>query len=77
MTLWEKISLAWKTAWEGIKVPWKKCWEAFKEALISFCVMVGKVCLGFFTLIWNTLEASIKTIGILCFDWLIEWIRRW
>lgn len=72
----EKIKQAWKTALANMGKPWKNFWTTLKTALVSFLTVMGKAIWGLFSAVLESVVAFIKTVGILCFNWLIELIKN-
>lgn len=59
------------------KKPWKQCWESFKETLLNFIAALATFVWGIIQLVFQTLVAFIKSVGIILFGWLIDWVKRW
>lgn len=75
--MWNKIKLAWQTAYESVKKPWKECWESFKTAVINFVCSLGLFVWGIVQLVFQVLLAFIKSAGIIVYDSLANFIKRW
>lgn len=75
--MWNKIKEAWKSAIDSIKGPWKDCWEAFKAGIVNVVACIALFVWGVIKLVFQALLAFVKSVGILLFNWLIEWIKRW
>lgn len=75
--MWEKIKTAWETAYDMTKKPWKQCWESFKGTLLNFIAALATFVWGIIQIVFQTLVAFIKSVGIILFGWLIDWVKRW
>ena len=74
--MWEKIKNAWATAVQNMRAPWIDFWTLLKDSLIGFITVVAKALWGLVAAVWEILVAFIKTVYLLCFNWLIELIKK-
>lgn len=60
----------------NMRAPWIDFWTLLKDSLIGFITVVAKALWGLVAAVWEILVAFIKTVCLLCFNWLVELIKK-